>query len=556
MQDLGRLGRPLDRLLIVDNSPASYAFHPEHAVPVTSWFDDMADTELLDLLPFFESLYNADNIFSVLADYQAQRQIRQQQSGGGAQQTAQQLQAASAEQAAQLGVPLTVPITSPPPVPPAPPPDTNNGTSNTNSSVIHSIAPPSPPSPLAQSLAAPEPQLQLQPQLNAKHSASASSTTLDTSYSERSSVGRRPSTPPESFAESTTGAPPTPTGDPAANSEAASGEQVAISEKFPFSPPPILVPLNQTPAPTPPTARGSTSLLATGAGSSRTSTSTPISGSRSSSMAMIHAQTHRLEFGDPASANAVAGQPRNSRQERASLYTQSGGGSVARNSFDSSITLSLSLKHSAPSEKRSSSPVSNKSGSAAAVTGPGVSARQGAQTLPLFLPNPNARRQDGPAIAFNSFSQPPSEVSSRAFKQSSLRSTLGKSAPPSDVGTLGKEHVALEPSSAYRSASQNCLTYGAGGVGTGSGAGVPSSHAAIASTAQGGNVKLLHGGSSSALNSNRVNLRAPAPPPAPDSSFIRHASGSSASSSSGAKFPGKRSTAGSPASLGAASAHS
>ena len=35
-------------------------------VPVASWFDNMADTELLDLIPFFERLSKVDNIYTVL----------------------------------------------------------------------------------------------------------------------------------------------------------------------------------------------------------------------------------------------------------------------------------------------------------------------------------------------------------------------------------------------------------------------------------------------------------------------------------------------------------
>ncbi|TNN61905.1 Carboxy-terminal domain RNA polymerase II polypeptide A small phosphatase 1 [Liparis tanakae] len=35
-------------------------------VPVASWFDDMADTELLDLIPFFERLSNADDVYGAL----------------------------------------------------------------------------------------------------------------------------------------------------------------------------------------------------------------------------------------------------------------------------------------------------------------------------------------------------------------------------------------------------------------------------------------------------------------------------------------------------------
>jgi len=36
-QDLSRLGRDIREVIIVDNSPASYAFQPQNAVPVESW---------------------------------------------------------------------------------------------------------------------------------------------------------------------------------------------------------------------------------------------------------------------------------------------------------------------------------------------------------------------------------------------------------------------------------------------------------------------------------------------------------------------------------------
>jgi len=66
VKDLGRLGRDLNQIIILDNSPASYIFHPENAVPCISWFDDMENKELLELTPFFEQLSKAENIYSVL----------------------------------------------------------------------------------------------------------------------------------------------------------------------------------------------------------------------------------------------------------------------------------------------------------------------------------------------------------------------------------------------------------------------------------------------------------------------------------------------------------
>ncbi|XP_047438888.1 carboxy-terminal domain RNA polymerase II polypeptide A small phosphatase 2 isoform X2 [Mugil cephalus] len=66
VKDLSRLGRDLHKTLILDNSPASYIFHPNNAVPVVSWFDDVDDAELLNLLPVFEELSQADNVYTRL----------------------------------------------------------------------------------------------------------------------------------------------------------------------------------------------------------------------------------------------------------------------------------------------------------------------------------------------------------------------------------------------------------------------------------------------------------------------------------------------------------
>ncbi|VDN34514.1 unnamed protein product [Gongylonema pulchrum] len=66
VKDLTRLGRDLKKVIIVDNSPASYAFHPNNAIPVQTWFDDVNDMELLDIIPVLEQLAEVDSIYSVL----------------------------------------------------------------------------------------------------------------------------------------------------------------------------------------------------------------------------------------------------------------------------------------------------------------------------------------------------------------------------------------------------------------------------------------------------------------------------------------------------------
>ena len=40
-------------------------------VPVVSWFDDLEDTELLSLLPVFEELSTADDVYAKLQQLRA-----------------------------------------------------------------------------------------------------------------------------------------------------------------------------------------------------------------------------------------------------------------------------------------------------------------------------------------------------------------------------------------------------------------------------------------------------------------------------------------------------
>jgi len=56
VKDLFRMGRPLTHMIIIDNSPHSYLFNPENALPCISWFEDRTDSELLDLLSVLKGL--------------------------------------------------------------------------------------------------------------------------------------------------------------------------------------------------------------------------------------------------------------------------------------------------------------------------------------------------------------------------------------------------------------------------------------------------------------------------------------------------------------------
>jgi hypothetical protein len=63
VKDLRRLGRPLETICIVDNSPQSYAFQPRNAIPIDSWFDDRNDIQLFDLIPYITDILPAVRFF-------------------------------------------------------------------------------------------------------------------------------------------------------------------------------------------------------------------------------------------------------------------------------------------------------------------------------------------------------------------------------------------------------------------------------------------------------------------------------------------------------------
>lgn len=56
VKDLTRLGRPIEDVIILDNSPNSYLFQPENAIPCISWYENEKDDELSRLIPVFEKL--------------------------------------------------------------------------------------------------------------------------------------------------------------------------------------------------------------------------------------------------------------------------------------------------------------------------------------------------------------------------------------------------------------------------------------------------------------------------------------------------------------------
>ncbi|KAJ5080425.1 ctd small phosphatase-like protein [Anaeramoeba ignava] len=70
VKDLSLLGRDLKSTIIVDNSPVSYLFHKENAIPIKTWIDDPNDDELLKCFQLLERILPLQNVIHALSSLQ------------------------------------------------------------------------------------------------------------------------------------------------------------------------------------------------------------------------------------------------------------------------------------------------------------------------------------------------------------------------------------------------------------------------------------------------------------------------------------------------------
>ena len=56
------LGRDLAKVIIVDNSPHSYVFQPDNALPIGTFIDDQEDVELMQCLETLKGLENVPDV--------------------------------------------------------------------------------------------------------------------------------------------------------------------------------------------------------------------------------------------------------------------------------------------------------------------------------------------------------------------------------------------------------------------------------------------------------------------------------------------------------------
>ena len=74
IKDLSKIGRPLEKTIIVDNIADNFHLQKDNGIFIRSWYDDPYDTELKDLIPLLKQivLLQIPDVRKCLKDYRDQ----------------------------------------------------------------------------------------------------------------------------------------------------------------------------------------------------------------------------------------------------------------------------------------------------------------------------------------------------------------------------------------------------------------------------------------------------------------------------------------------------
>ena len=62
VKDLSKIGRDLNDVIIIDNTPGWYRYHKSNALPISSWFEDPTDRELIKMIPLLQKLAKVQDV--------------------------------------------------------------------------------------------------------------------------------------------------------------------------------------------------------------------------------------------------------------------------------------------------------------------------------------------------------------------------------------------------------------------------------------------------------------------------------------------------------------
>jgi len=67
IKDITSIEPDLSKVIILDNSPISYLFHEDNAIPIEGWINDPTDIDLLNLIPLLHALHYVTDVRALLS---------------------------------------------------------------------------------------------------------------------------------------------------------------------------------------------------------------------------------------------------------------------------------------------------------------------------------------------------------------------------------------------------------------------------------------------------------------------------------------------------------
>ena len=66
LKDLKNIGQNLKDVIIIDNNPVSYALNQENGIPILTWYEDLNDKELINLIPLLKYLSTVNDVRPII----------------------------------------------------------------------------------------------------------------------------------------------------------------------------------------------------------------------------------------------------------------------------------------------------------------------------------------------------------------------------------------------------------------------------------------------------------------------------------------------------------
>ena len=66
LKDLKNIGKDLKDVIIIDNNPVSYVLNQDNGIPILTWYEDLNDEELINLIPLLKYLSTVDDVRPII----------------------------------------------------------------------------------------------------------------------------------------------------------------------------------------------------------------------------------------------------------------------------------------------------------------------------------------------------------------------------------------------------------------------------------------------------------------------------------------------------------